>query len=39
MSVGRCEMRPTMADMIGFALIFAAAACVLVPGRPAAPAP
>jgi hypothetical protein len=32
-------MRPTMADMIGFGLIFAAGVCVLVPGRPAAPAP
>jgi drug/metabolite transporter (DMT)-like permease len=33
--------RPATTDMIGFALIFAAAACVLVPvrGRPAAPAP
>ena len=30
--------RPTMADMIGFGLIFAAAVCVLVPGRPAVPA-
>lgn len=28
--------RPTMADMIGFGLIFAAAVCVLVPGRPTA---
>jgi drug/metabolite transporter (DMT)-like permease len=25
--------RPTLPDMIGFALIFAAAACVLVPSR------
>ena len=31
--------RPTMADMIGFGLIFAAAVCVLVPGRPATPSP
>jgi drug/metabolite transporter (DMT)-like permease len=31
--------RPTTADMIGFALIFAAAACVLVPGRSARTAP
>jgi drug/metabolite transporter (DMT)-like permease len=25
--------RPTVPDMIGFALIFAASACVLLPGR------
>jgi drug/metabolite transporter (DMT)-like permease len=33
--------RPTVPDMIGFALIFSAAACVLIPQRqrPAAPAP
>jgi hypothetical protein len=28
-------MQPTMADMIGFGLIFAAGVCVLAPGRPA----
>ncbi len=33
--------RPTVPDMIGFALIFSAAACVMIPQRqrPAAPAP
>ena len=31
--------RPTTADMIGFGLIFAAAVCVLVPGRPPTPSP
>ena len=33
--------RPTIADLVGFALIFAAAACVLLQpsGRAAAPAP
>ena len=31
--------RPTVPDMIGFALIFAAAACVLIPQRATPPAP
>ena len=29
--------RPTLPDMAGFSLIFAAAACVLLPAREAAP--
>ena len=31
--------RPTVSDIIGFALIFAAAACVLIPQREKPPAP